>query len=175
MIHEITVPLTRRGIEALMRKIMEYQRWVQVRAERLARALAERGYEYARIVLADHVFSGETLAGLRVEQVDELTFAIKAESRAILFVEFGAGLIGFGHPEAGLNGMGPGTFPGRGHWNNPNGWWYPTDDPRLIIKVDDDGQGLGHSYGMRPAMPIYGSMRQIEQDLNQIVQEVFVD
>ena len=48
---------------------------------------------------------------------------VRASGQAVLFIEYGAGaLSGYGHPRP--QGYGPGTYPGKGHWNDPNGWYY---------------------------------------------------
>ena len=96
-----------------------------------------------------------------------------ANSTAVLFLEFGTGLKGFGHPEASENGMGAGTYPGQTHAFDPNGWMFETDDPRLIVHYSNNGKGLGHSKGMAPAMPMYNAVKGIEQDLESIIREVF--
>ena len=71
-------------------------------------------------------------------------------------------MIGYGYPPEELNGMGPGTYPGKGHWNDPKGWWYSNED----------GSGH-HSYGNPPNMPMYNTVKELEQELERVVREVF--
>ena len=53
--------------------------------------------------------------------------------------------------------MGPGTYPeGKGHWNDPKGWWLPKE------------KGGEHTYGNPPAAPMYDAVKTIEQKLLQI-------
>jgi hypothetical protein len=83
-------------------------------------------------------------------------YAVMANGQAVLFIEFGSGLIGFGHPEP--HGMGPGTYPGKGHWNDPNGWYYAHGKK---------------SHGNPPNMPMYTTVKELEQELERMVKEVF--
>ena len=77
-----------------------------------------------------------------------------------IFIEFGAGITyGYGHPLAGELGVGPGTYPeGKGHWDNPGGWWYAH------------GQ---HSYGNPPAMAMVAARDAMVADITTIAREVF--
>jgi hypothetical protein len=85
---------------------------------------------------------------------------IYAEGESVAFVEFGSGIkYGYGHPQAGEFGVGPGTYPdGKGHWDDPKGWWY--------------GHGQ-HSYGNPPAMAMYRAVEQMTEDITRIAREVF--
>ena len=159
------------GADKAAEGILQYAAWLERKCDELASRLSEMGREVAMQIIAGHVFSGSTLAGLRVEKLGEGRYAIKAESEAILFLEFGTGIKGSGHPEP--NGYGPGTYPGQKHALDPKGWWFPTDDERLIVRTDKNGQGWGHSYGMPPAMPMYKAVTELEQNLDAIVREVF--
>jgi hypothetical protein len=88
---------------------------------------------------------------------------IYAEGESVAFIEFGAGAkYGYGHPQAGEFGFGPGTWSdgesGKGHWNDPKGWWYAP------------GQ---HSYGNPPAMAMYQAVQKMTEELTVIAREVF--
>jgi hypothetical protein len=57
----------------------------------------------------------------------ELGAEVRASGNATLFIEYGSGAtFGYGHPNPGR--YGPGTWSkgplGKGHWDNPNGWYY---------------------------------------------------
>ena len=171
---KITIdPLTGEGIDEAIRAVAEYKRWIEEKTNLLAKRLAEIGYDCSYQVLSGHIYSGDTLSSLTVEEVGPAQFLVKAESEAILFLEFGAGLIGYGHPEP--QGYGPGTYPGKGHWDDPNGWWYETDDPALAVKTSKKtGKMYGHSRGTPAYMPMYGAVRELEQRFKQIVAEVFI-
>ena len=171
MRHDITVELSTRGIDEIIRALEEFPKWLEIKCEELAEKLARRGYEVAFQIMAAHVFDGDTLASLHVEKLGPAVYAVMAQSAAVLFLEFGTGTKGYGHPEPG--DFGPGTYPGQTHAFDPKGWWFPTDDPRLIVKKTKDGQGWGHTYGQAPAMPMYTAVKTLEMDFQEIVSEVF--
>lgn len=160
------------GIDEAIKGVKEYQNWLKRKTEELCKRLADLGYEFSYQVLSNHIYSGETIGSLTVEKQGPTQYVVRAESTAILFLEFGAGLIGYGHPEPG--NFGPGTYPGKGHWNDPGGWWFETDDPNLAVRKNDKtGKMYGHSYGTPPYMPMYNSVRSLRDELEDLVKEVF--
>lgn len=169
----IKVHLHPRSIDAAIRRCEEYRLRVEKAGDEIAKRLADIGYQVAYGVMSGHVFSGETSESLNVERSGEGQYVLKAGSKALLFFEFGAGIrYGGGHPWDDDFGFGPGTYPGNGHWDDPYGWWFPTDDPRLIIRVDGKGQGWGHSYGNKPHMPFYLADKQMREDIIKVAKEV---
>lgn len=172
---KIKLSLNPDSIDAAVRQLRGYAQTVDEAAEKIAKRLADTGYEVAYGVMAGHVFTGETINSLKVTQEGVNRYVLSAGSTALLFFEFGSGLKGGGHPMAGQFGYGPGTYPGKGHWNDPNGWWYPTDDPRLIVKHGKDGQGYGHSYGNPPRMPFYLADREIRDNILRVAREVITE
>lgn len=161
------------SIDAAIKEMEQYRDKVKAAGDKICERLGNLGYSVAHVELSGHIFSGETIESLNVEEVGEGQFILYAESQAILFFEFGAGAWqGGGHPLAGTLGFGPGTYPGQDHWDEPGGWWFPTDDERLIRKVSKNGQGYGHSYGNRPHMPFYQASRQMRENLIKVATEV---
>lgn len=125
--------------------------------------LGAEGKMVANAVMSGHVFSGETIDSLKFEDLGGGHGQLVTASKAILFFEFGAGIGGVGHPLAGEMGMGAGTYPGKGHWNDPNGWWYRGDDGNWH-----------HTYGNAPHMPMYKASRAMIAAIERIGREVFL-
>ena len=164
------------SIQAAIDALKLYNRKLRNNCNEIAKRLAHLGYDVAASILSGHIFSGETIESLKVERVGNGKYVLYAQSTAILFFEFGAGVReGYGHPKAAELGMGPGTYPGKGHWDDKNGWWFYTDDPRLTIYTNKDGRGVGHSYGNRPHMPFYAADQQIRADILRVAKEVFAN
>ena len=162
------------SIDAAIKQIEEYRDNLEVKAQELAERLANIGYAVSFQIMAQHVYSGETISSLQVQEIDPNHYMLVAGSVALLFFEFGAGVGGAGHPLAGEFGMGPGTYPGQKHANDPNGWWFPTDDANLAIRTDKEtGIMWAHSKGNPPYMPMYNASRQIRADLLKTAREVF--
>ena len=90
-------------------------------------------------------------------------FVVSAEGEAALFIEFGSGVrYGYGHPEAGKYGMGPGTYPdGKGHWDDDRGWCLPKD------------KGGSHTFGNPPSAAMYQATKAVKREILRAVREVF--
>ena len=144
------------GLDELIRGVEEYEKWLKEKAAILVQKLADLGVEVASVGFANAAYDGTNDVSVNFEERGELTRAVVATGKATLFIEFGAGLIGYGHPEP--QEYGPGTYPGKGHWNDPNGWYY------------EHGK---KSYGNPPAAAMYNARKQLEQDFDSIAREVF--
>ena len=87
-------------------------------------------------------------------------YRLRASGQAVLFIEFGSGAIGGGHPDAGP--YGPGTWSdgpnGKGHWQDQDGWYYAH------------GQ---KSIGNPPAAGMYWAEQEVKASVNRISDEVF--
>lgn len=95
---------------------------------------------------------------------DIIGAAIRLTGDKILFLEFSAG-IKYGtdsYPTPAGDKYGMGTYPGKGHWDDPKGWWYK----------DENGE-VHHSYGNRAYMPIYHAEQAIILAVRQTAKEVF--
>lgn len=169
----MTITTYVRGLDEAIARLEGLSNNLEYYASEIVSRLALIGYDVAYQIMAGHIYSGETIDSLTIEENDPTHYTLMASSKALLFFEFGAGVSGGGHPQAGQFGMGPGTYPGQTHAFDPNGWYYPTDDPALIVAYGRDGQGLGHSYGNPPHMPMYNASQKIRQDLLTVAREVF--
>lgn len=161
MKHDYTVQLSTKGINTLTKALSDYQKWLERKADELASKLASLGATSASLGFAQAMYdSDHNDFQISVVHDGPMSYTVRADGHDVLFVEFGAGAtMGYGHPEAGMNGMGPGTYnPESTNWSNPNGWWY--------------GNGK-HTYGNPPNMPMYNAVKNLEQELERIVREVF--
>lgn len=158
----IVVPLSESGIQKIQDELVVYRKWQEEKARELAERLASLGATVASIRFSRAVYTGQKDVDVTVEELPN-GYKVKADGESVLFIEFGSGVTyGYGHPEAGEFGMGPGTYPdGKGHWDDPKGWYLPKS------------AGGGHTFGNPPAMPMYEARKAIEQELPRIVKEVF--
>lgn len=159
---KIVVPLSESGIQKIQDELTVYRKWQEEKARELAERLASLGATVASIRFSRAVYTGQKDVEVSVEELPN-GYKVKADGESVLFIEFGSGVTyGYGHPEAGEFGMGPGTYPdGKGHWDDPRGWYLPKS------------AGGGHTFGNPPAMPMYEARKAIEQELPRIVKEVF--
>lgn len=148
-----------KNIANAAKELRRYAEWVTEKEAELRSRLASLGATVASIQFARAIYNGTNDVSVRVDDTGSVA-VIYAEGESVAFIEFGSGITyGSGHPQAGELGMGPGTYPeGKGHWDNPSGWWYAH------------GQ---HTYGNPPAMAMYQAVQAITEDLTRIAREVF--
>lgn len=155
----IKVELTNKSISAAIKELQRYQAWVTQKEAELRSRLAMLGATVASIQFSRAIYNGSNDVSVRVDNTGSVA-VIYAEGETVVFIEFGAGATyGYGHPQAGEFGVGPGTYPdGKGHWNDPKGWWF--------------GSGQ-HTYGNPPAMAMYAAVKEITEKVTEIATEVF--
>lgn len=159
-----TVDLSAKGIKDLRGWLEDYKKWMKEKTSQLVDALAERGCHLAQIYFSTATYDGDNDVVVKVEKRGENAAAVIATGKATLFIEFGAGyMMGYGHPEP--QEYGPGTYPGKGHWNDPEGWYLP--------KAVQEETGKEKSFGNPPAAPMYVTVKDLEMELEKIAREVF--
>ena len=164
MKHNYTGELSTAYLKELQQVCKDYEKWLKEKCDALAEKLATLGATSASIGFAQAVYdSPHNDFNITVHHNGEGSYTVRADGTDVLFVEFGAGAtMGKGHPEAGDNKMGPGTYnPQSDNWKNPYGWWYSVNGTKY------------HSYGNPPNMPMYNAVKNLEQELQSIVTEVF--
>ena len=154
----INIELTDASIKNGIKELQLYKRWIIEKEAELRSRLAALGATVASIEFSRAIYNGSNDVSVRVDDTGSVA-VIYAEGESVAFIEFGSGIkYGYGHPQAGEHGMGPGTYPGKGHWDNEKGWWY--------------GHGQ-HSYGNPPAMAMYDAVQKMTEELTRIALEVF--
>ena len=152
------------NIEAATQELHKYAEWVARKEVELIAKLAEHGKNVASVKFAGATYDGTNDVSVRVDNTGSVA-VIYAEGTAVAFIEFGAGAtMGYGHPLAGEHGLGPGTWStdeslgGKGHWDNPNGWYYKHGEK---------------SHGNPPAMAMYDAVQAMTAEITTIAKGVF--
>lgn len=155
----IKVELNTKSINSAIKELRKYKSWIAVKETELRNRLAMLGASVASIQFSRAIYNGSNDVTVRVDNTGSVA-VIYAEGESVAFIEFGSGAkYGYGHPQAGEFGVGPGTYPdGKGHWDDPKGWWY--------------GHGQ-HSYGNPPAMAMYEAVQKMTEQVTKIAKEVF--
>ena len=144
------------SVSRAQRRFDEYVADLIEKANTVCERLATIGAVRASLDFSRAIYNGTNDVEVTVEPIDN-GYAIHARGNAVLFIEFGSGAsYGYGHPEP--EGYGPGTYPGKGHWDDPNGWWYGNHE---------------HSYGNPPAAAMYHAKQDVLQEVQRIADEVF--
>ena len=149
-------------IKAAAQELRRYAEWLDRKETELITKLAERGRSVASIKFSGAQYDGVNDVSVRVDNTGSVA-VIYAEGKAVAFIEFGSGAaMGYGHPQAGEHGFGPGTWStgesGKGHWDDPNGWYYKHGEK---------------SHGNSPAMAMYDAVQAMTAEITSIAREVF--
>lgn len=161
---QITVDLSSAGIEKAIQELDRLRIEFDEKAQILVDRLADEGVYVAQFYFDMGVYDGPKDVKVYKEPRGDKCVAVVAVGEAVLFLEYGAGYyMGYGHPEP--EGYGPGTYPGKGHWNDPKGWYLPKDKQAIA--------GTDHSIGNPPTAAMYNARKEIEQKIEQIAAEVF--
>lgn len=152
-------PLDPKSVSEAIKAVKQYKAWVAMKETELRQRLAMLGASVASIQFSRAIYNGSNDVTVRVDNTGSVA-VIYAEGQDVAFIEFGAGATyGYGHPQAGEFGVGPGTYPdGKGHWDNPNGWYYAHGK---------------HTFGNPPAMAMYTAVQTMAEQLTAIAKEVF--
>lgn len=160
---KIVYTLDPASINAAIKSLEEYEKWVEERSMVLCERLASLGATRASLDFSRATYDGKNDVSVKVEAISN-GYKVIASGGAVLFIEFGSGAkYGSGHPEP--MGYGPGTYPGKGHWDDPNGWYLPSD------VAEYKGQ---KSYGNPPAAGMYNGRKMAIEEFYRIAKEVFV-
>lgn len=165
---KLNVSLNESSIDEAIRKLEEYQKWLESKCKELCERLAILGATKASLGFLSAIYDGDKDFDITVEET-ATGYNIVASGETMLILEFGAGITyGYGHPQAEEFGMGPGTHPDPHYkkvngelvpnWRNPKGWRTPD--------------GI-HTYGNAPAMPMYNTAQEIRGEIERIAKEVF--
>ena len=163
--------LSGKSFRELAKQIRDYRDDLEAKCKVFAEEVAQLGYDVIQMELEGHSDTGETLGSmefLREQEGDNYVVKVRVTSDAILFLEFGSGLVGQEaedrHPYEAEHGYGPGTFPGEGHWDDPEGWFYYNSQK---------GGKRFHTYGQEPSMPMYKGGQEMRNEFKRIAKEVF--
>lgn len=159
----ILMTLSPAGIDAAIKELLNYRRRVESKAGELAERLAALGLTKVTIGYAGATYDGpKDGTSVTVEQHGPNAYAVVAGGELVLILEFGAGVThGYGHPQAGQFGYGPGTYPGQKHAMTGKGWYIPK------------AKGGGHTYGNPPSMTMYQASKDLRSEIERIAKEVF--
>lgn len=164
----INVSLSEKSIDSAIKELEAYQKKLKRLAKELCYRLALLGATRATLDFSRAIYMGEKDFSISVDETKD-GYVVKANGESVLFLEFGAGIrYGYGHPLATKFKMGPGTYPGKGHWDDPNGWWIPKN--KAESNTSDRGR---HTYGNPPSMPMFNAAQDMRRNIKAIAEEVF--
>lgn len=156
-----------RSLDKAIQQIRQYQNSLPRKVQTFIDRLAKEGLQVVQSTMEsvpDEEKGSYYTEIVNTSNGDIIGAAIRLTGDKVLFIEFSAGIT-YGtdnYPLPSGDKYGMGTYPGKGHWNSPYGWWY----------VDEHGN-KHHSYGNRAYMPMYHAEQAIILQISHIAREVF--
>lgn len=173
MSQTINVPLSGRGIERLIQEVENRKTWLRDRATVFLERLVAMGVGIASACFDDAAYDGTNDVVVSAEYRGENARAIVAVGKAVLFIEFGAGVTyPDDHPEAGELGMKRGEY-GQGHGKQQSWGYYGEPGTNGVLKEKKNGGFVVITHGNPANMPMYETKKELQFQLTRIAKEVF--
>lgn len=173
MSQTINVPLSIPAYDGLIRKIEDLGNWQSDRAIVFADRLAQEGMEIASIKFSQAVYDGTNDVSVTVEPRGNNVRVVVATGGATLFIEFGTGVTyPDDHPEAGELGMKRGEY-GQGHGKQHSWGYYGDPGTNGVLKEKKNGGFVVITHGNPANMPMYETVKELQDRLTEIAKEVF--
>lgn len=166
--------ITVSGISETIQRLARVQEGRDDNSEKLKLVLekiARLGVSVAWQHYSDVPYDGNSDFDVDWQENGDNSVCVIAKGKDILFLEFGTGAK-FAQPYPNDEGFEPvfkaGDWSlspqGKGQWNNPKGWYY-TDE--------SSGKKSIHSYGSPPARGMYEAKKEMKNNVDRIIREVF--
>lgn len=173
MSQTINVPLSERGIERLIRETENRKNRLQERTAVFLDRVAQEGMEVTSAKFSQAVYDGTNDVVVSAEYRGENARAIVAVGKAVLFIEFGTGVTyPDNHPEAGELGMKRGEY-GQGHGKQHSWGYYGDPGTNGVLKEKKNGGFVVITHGNPANMPMYETVKELQDRLTEIAKEVF--
>ena len=156
------------NLSKVISQLGRYNSSFQKKIDSFLEQIAILGAYRARIDFSNAMYAGDNDVEVSVEPYKG-GFKIAAKGRAVLFIEFGTGIINPEHPQSSEFGFSHGSY-GSGKGANENGWVYIGEQGNAGQPIKD---GVYRTYGNPPARAMYNASKEIEQELLRIAREVF--
>lgn len=173
MSQTINVPLSIPAYDSLIRKVEDLGNWQSDRAIVFADRLAQEGMEIASVKFSQAVYDGTNDVSVTMEPRGNNVRAVVATGGATLFIEFGTGVTyPDDHPEAGELGMKRGEY-GQGHGKQHSWGYYGDPGTNGVLKEKKNGEFVVITHGNPANMPMYETVKELQDRLTEIAKEVF--
>lgn len=170
---KIKVRLSDVGLRDAERQMQEYKTTLNQKAQELARALADKGLDVAKVRFANAEYAGSNDVSCRVEQNGN-TCTIIAEGKSVAFIEFGTGVSHSAYGGELPTGVGEhGTY-GKGNGQHKR-WYYYGESGNAgtpVKQVDGKGQ-LNYTSGNDAAMAMWGAVEEMASQVEATWREVW--
>lgn len=162
------------SIQDAISELQEYRKWLTEKTDEFVKALGDNGVHVASVRFGDAIYDGTNDVKVSIEERGENAVAVVATGNATLFIEFGTGILYPDiHPESGELGMTRGQY-GYGRGGNVWGWTYEGQPGSNGMVINSGRQrGRVHTFGNPANMPMYYTVRELEEMFETKAKEIF--
>ena len=170
---KVAITLSGRDIDRLLREVEDWKNWLLDRTTVFLGRLAQEGMKIASAKFEQAVYDGTNDVSVTVEPRGNNVQAVVATGKATLFIEFGTGVTYPDvHPEAGELGMKRGEY-GQGHGKQQSWGYYGEPGTNGLLKEKKNGGFVVIPHGNPANMPMYETVKELQDRLTEIAKEVF--
>lgn len=170
---KIIVSLSPVGINQAIKELDGYKRELSAKTEQLVVRLAAVGVQVAKARFEKAQYDGSNNVSVSFESRGSNRAAVIAFGSTALFIEFGTGVYYTDtHPEASRNGMERGTY-GKGKGSQTSWGYYGDPGTNGTVTKSTEKGDLVITHGNPANMPMYRTIRELEQRFAEIAREVF--
>lgn len=159
----IKMGLSIASIDNAIKELKAFQKSLDQKKDKLLEELANIGVKEASVRFTTAMYDGVNDSSVTLEPIAD-GYCIKAEGKAVAFIEFGAGVYhnpGEPYPNPRPSGIvGIGEY-GKGHGKR-QAWGFKDDSGELVI-----------THGNPAAMPMWYASEEMRSKIKKIAQEVF--
>ena len=159
----ITMSLSTSSIDNAIKELKAYKISLDQKKDKLLEELANIGVKEASVRFTTAMYDGVNDSSVTLETTSN-GYCIKAEGKAVAFIEFGAGVYhnpGEPYPNPRPTGIvGIGEY-GKGHGKR-QAWGFTDDSGELVI-----------THGNPAAMPMWYASEEMRSNVLKIAREVF--
>lgn len=155
--------LSSNSIQSAIRELKSYRDSIDAKMDKLLEKLARIGVQEASVRFTTAMYDGVNDSSVTLEPIKD-GYCIKAEGRAVAFIEFGAGVYhnpGEPYPNPRPTGIvGIGEY-GKGYGKRP-AWGFRDESGKLVI-----------THGTPAAMPMWYASEEMRSAILKTFKEVF--
>ena len=159
---------TVKNVDKVVKRLNDYSKNLNNRINLFLEKLCVLGAYRARVDFTNAMYAGDNDVSVSVEKTST-GYKVVAKGQAVLFIEFGTGVINPEHPQSDEFGFQHGTY-GSGKGANEKGWVYVGEQGNAGRPIRD---GVYRTYGNPPAKAMYNASKDMRADIFKIAKEVF--
>ena len=159
----ITMDLSVSSIENAIKELKAFRDSIEIKKRSLLKGLGEIGIREASVRFTTAIYDGVNDSDVTLEPISD-GYCIKAEGKAVAFIEFGAGV--YHNPSEPYPNPRPSGIVGIGEYGKGHGkrqaWGFRDDSGELVI-----------THGNPAAMPMWYASEEMRKSIVKLFKEEF--